>query len=39
MHDRIYGIHGYVKKTQTIPQKELEYARKIVRELKKQGAL
>ena len=38
-HDRIYGIHGYVKKTQTIPQKEIEYARKIVRELKRQGAL
>ncbi|HCE46836.1 MAG TPA: hypothetical protein DET40_25090 [Lentisphaeria bacterium] len=39
IQDRIYGIHGYVKKTQTIPQKELEYARKIVRELKRQGAL
>ena len=39
MNDRIYGIHGYIKKTQTIPQKELEYARKIVRELKRQGAL
>ena len=39
IHDRIYGIHGYVKKTQTIPQKELDYARKIVRELKRQGAL
>ena len=39
IHERIYGIHGYVKKTQTIPQKELDYARKIVRELKRQGAL
>jgi len=30
----IYGIHGYVKKTQTIPQPVLKYVRKMARELK-----
>ena len=29
----IFGIHGYVKKTQDIPEKEKEYARKVLREL------
>ena len=29
--DRIYGLYGYVKKTKTIPQRELKQARKILK--------
>ncbi|MCR5380282.1 MAG: type II toxin-antitoxin system RelE/ParE family toxin [Lentisphaeria bacterium] len=32
--DNVYGIYGYVKKSQKIPISELEQARKLVRELK-----
>ena len=32
--DNVYGIHGYVKKSQKIPISELEQARKLARELK-----
>ncbi len=34
--DKVYGIHGYVKKTQQIPVKELEIARKIAKILRKE---
>jgi phage-related protein len=37
--DYIFGIHAYVKKTQDIPEKEKEYARKVVRELIKEGVI
>ena len=37
--DTIYGIHGYIKKTQTIPQKELKQARRIVKALKQVGLI
>ena len=30
-YDIIYGIHGYVKKTEQIPEKELNQARKILK--------
>ena len=35
----VFGIHAYVKKTQHIPEKEKEYARKVVRELIKEGVV
>ena len=35
----IYGIHGYTKKTQSIPQKELKQARRIVKALKQAGLI
>ena len=31
LDDKIYGIYGYVKKTRSIPQKELKQARKILK--------
>lgn len=31
--DYVFGIHGYVKKTQDIPEKEMRYARKVLKEL------
>ena len=31
--DTVLGIHGYVKKTQEIPEKELRYARKMLKQL------
>lgn len=31
--DIVFGIHGYVKKTQEIPEKEMRYARKVLRQL------
>ena len=34
--DRIYGIYGYVKKTKTIPLKEINLARKIIKLLKRE---
>ena len=37
--DNIYGIHGYTKKTQSIPQKELKQARQIVKALKHAGLI
>lgn len=33
----VFGIHGYVKKTQEIPEKEKEQARKILKQLIKGG--
>lgn len=29
----IFGIHGYVKKTQTIPEKDMNQARKVLKQL------
>lgn len=37
IEDRIFGIHGYVKKTQEIPEKEKVYALKVLRDLIKGG--
>ena len=37
--DNIYGIHGYTKKTQSIPQKEFKQARQIVKALKHAGLI
>ena len=31
--DFVFGIHGYVKKTQNIPEKEMRYARKVLKQL------
>ena len=39
LNDRVYGIHGYVKKTEDIPQHELDYAKKIAGELLAGGFL
>lgn len=35
--DYIFGIHAYTKKTRVIPDKEITYARKVLRELIKEG--
>jgi len=35
--DNVFGIHGYVKKTQSIPEKEMRYARKILNQLIQRG--
>lgn len=37
--DYVFGIHAYTKKTQTIPEKELNYARKVARDLKLKGVI
>ena len=37
--DYVFGIHAYTKKTQTIPEKELNYARKIVQQLQQKGII
>jgi len=37
--NNIFGIHGYVKKTQTIPQYELQQAHKLARTLKQAGLI
>lgn len=37
--DRIYGIRAYVKKTKSIPQKELDQARKILKLMRKEGMI
>ncbi len=37
LNDRVFGIHGYVKKTQQIPQYEMEKAIKISKLLKERG--
>ena len=31
--DYVFGIHGYVKKTQDIPEKEMRRARKVLKDL------
>ena len=38
-YDIIYGIHGYVKKTEQIPENELNHARKILKKLIQGGNL
>ena len=38
-HDRVWGIHGYVKKTESIPENELKQARKMLKLLIQGGAL
>lgn len=35
----IYGMHGYVKKTRTIPQKEMKQAEKICKLLRAEGMI
>ena len=35
----IYGIHAYVKKTRTIPQKEMKQAEKICKLLRAEGMI
>ncbi|MBE6407766.1 MAG: hypothetical protein E7038_04070 [Lentisphaerae bacterium] len=37
--DYVFGIHAYTKKTQAIPEKELNYARKVVRDLQQKGVI
>lgn len=37
--DYVFGIHAYTKKTQTIPEKELNYARRVARDLKLKGVI
>ena len=32
-NDRVWGIHGYVKKTEKIPENELREARKVLKKL------
>ena len=38
-HDRVWGIHGYVKKTESIPENELKQARKLLRQLIQGGCI
>lgn len=38
-NDRIFGIHGYVKKTEQIPENELKQARKMLKLLIQGGIL
>lgn len=33
VRDYVFGIHGYVKKTQDIPEKEKKQARKVLKQL------
>lgn len=35
--DRVWGLHGYVKKSQQIPVKEMKQAQKLVKALQKKG--
>ena len=37
--DYVFGIHAYTKKTQTLPEKELNYARRVARDLKLKGVI
>lgn len=37
--DKIYGLHGYVKKTQRIPDCEMKQAKKIIKILKLKGMI
>lgn len=39
LYDVIYGIHGYVKKTEQIPENELKQARKLLRQLIQGGCI
>lgn len=39
INERIFGIHGYVKKTQQIPQHEMKKALKISKLLKERGMI
>lgn len=39
LYDVIYGIHGYVKKTEQIPENELKQARKLLRQLIQGGCV
>lgn len=39
LKDRIFGIHGYVKKTPQIPQHEMKKALKISKLLKERGMI
>ena len=38
-NDKIFGIHGYVKKTEQIPENELKQARKMLKVLIQGGFL
>lgn len=37
LNDRVYGLHGYVKKTRKIPDKEMNKAVKILKLMKNKG--
>ena len=37
--DIVFGIHGYVKKTQGIPENEMRHARKILTQLIQRGLI
>ena len=37
--DFVYGIYGYVKKTQKIPLKQMKQAERVVKKLKQRGVL
>ena len=37
LYDIVYGIHGYVKKTEKIPKKELKQARTVLKYLIERG--
>jgi len=39
LHDIVYGIHGYVKKTEKIPRKELKQARTVLKLLIEGGLI
>lgn len=39
INDFVYGLHGYVKKTEEVPQHEKELAIKIMKKLKQGGFL
>ena len=36
-NDIIYGVHAFYKKTQKTPLKEIKYAQKVIKQLKKQN--
>jgi phage-related protein len=37
LSDKVYGLHGYVKKTRKIPKKEMDKAVRIMKLLKQKG--
>ena len=37
--DKVFGIHGYVKKTRTIPQKHLSQAKRVAKVLQQKGLI
>lgn len=39
VHDLVFGIHGYIKKTEQIPIHELREAERMVKLLRKRGAI